>query len=154
VWAISAFNFGGVAGAIIVAMLVDRYGPFKVMPVLFGVGAAATFVLGGSLSIPEAYPMAFLSGFCGYGAAILMGSVAVLLYPTALRTFGVGCLLGVARWGAALGPTLLGGAKAAGMPAREMIWLAAVAPFIAMLCFLALARVQLAVSSRLAGQTD
>jgi hypothetical protein len=33
-----------------------------------------------------------------------------------------------------------------------MIWIAAVAPFIAMLCFLVLARVQSAVSSRLAKQ--
>jgi AAHS family 4-hydroxybenzoate transporter-like MFS transporter len=154
VWAVSAFNFGGIAGAIIVAMWVDRYGPFKVMPALFGIAAAATFLLGSSLSLPEAYPIAFVSGFCGYGAAILMGSVAVLLYPVSLRTFGVGCLLGVARWGAALGPTLFGWAKATGMPARELIWLAAVAPFIAMLCFLALARVQLTVSSRLAQQTD
>lgn len=154
VWAISAFNFGGIAGAIIVAMWVDRYGPFKIMPALFGLAAAATFVLGSSLSIPEAYPIAFVSGFCGYGAAILLGSVTVMLYPAPLRTFGVGCLLGVGRWGAALGPALLGWAKASGMPARELIWLAAVAPFIAMLCFFALARVQTAVSSRLARQAS
>jgi len=153
VWAISAFNFGGITGAIVIAMLVDRYGPFKVMPALFGVAAAATFLLGSSLSLPEAYPIAFVSGFCGYGAAILLGSVTVMLYPTSLRTFGVGCLLGVGRWGAALGPVLLGWAKAAGTPARELIWLAAVAPFVAMLCFLALARVQAVVSSHLAKQT-
>lgn len=142
VWAMSLFNFGGIVGAALAAACIDRYGPFKVMPVMFGIAAVATVMLGTLLSLPAAYPLVLFSGVGGYGAAMVLGSVTALIYPPRLRTFGVGCLLGVGRWGGAIGPTLLGWAKSAGLPTNELFWYAALAPCIALVCLLALARVQ------------
>jgi len=108
-WASVLVNTGGTLGALSWGMLMDRFGAFRVMSGV-GVSAAAAIVLVGLGNESRLLLLAalFVTGFCVLGAQIgayaLIGSV----YPTHLRSTGVGTVLGIGRVGSVLGP-LAGG---------------------------------------------
>ena len=81
-----------------------------------------------------------LSGISGSGASICLGSVAILIYPSSLRTIGVGCVVAIARLGAATGPLLIGMALRMGMMPSRLFYFAAFAAAIAGLCFFVLGK--------------
>ena len=138
---ISLFNFGGILGAVLSAPLFDRYGPRVLMPLLFGVASVATWFLGHSDAVSELYVAAAISGFAGYGGAMLLGTLAInVIYPAPLRTLGVGWMLGVGRCGAAVSPLVAGLAISSGIALSHVLWFAAGAIFLVMLCMLAITR--------------
>ena len=139
--ALNLFNFGGIAGALFAAALMDRYGPRIVMPLLFGLAAISMAMLGFSIPFPVLCLAALLSGLAGYAGAMLLGTLAVTLYPASLRTLGVGWMLGVGRFGSALGPLGAGFAIGAGLPIGRLFWFAAAAATFVMCSLLALVRV-------------
>ena len=131
VLAVSVFNFGGIVGALVAAALVDRYGPFRVLPLLFGVAAVSTAAL--EMSRPELGVLLLatgVSGFAGYGATMTLGPLVVLLYPGPLRTTAVGWALGVGRLGGALGPVGAGALLARGVDPGRLFYCAATAPLV------------------------
>lgn len=139
-WPFNLFSFGGILGALVSATLIDRHGPFRIMPLLFGTATVGAIVLGLSPSFSVLCLAAAASGFAGYGGAILLGPLALKLYPSALSVMGVGWLLGVGRLGGAVGPLTIGQAMSAGMPIGRSFWLAALATFLVMLCLFALGK--------------
>jgi AAHS family 4-hydroxybenzoate transporter-like MFS transporter len=108
-WASACVNTGGTLGALSWGVLMDRFGTFRVMSVV-GLSAAAAIVLVGVGNDSRLLLLGalFVTGFCVLGAQIgnyaLIGSV----YPTQLRSTGVGTVLGIGRIGSVLGP-LAGG---------------------------------------------
>ncbi len=108
-WASACVNTGGTLGALSWGVLMDRFGTFRVMSVV-GLTAAAAIVLVGVGNDSRLLLLGalFVTGFCVLGAQIgnyaLIGSV----YPTQLRSTGVGTVLGIGRIGSVLGP-LAGG---------------------------------------------
>lgn len=109
IYAAAIMNFGGVAGAIFLSRLLEKHSPFVVLGCTYA--AAAVFVVLVALSSVNA-PMllvaAFLAGFASSGAATGSNALAAALYPTAIRSTGVGWALGIGRAGAIAGPLVAG----------------------------------------------
>lgn len=143
VLAISLFNFGGIAGALLLGALMDRYGPLKVMPFALALASISTAVLDTVSAVPSLLLSAILlSGLAGYGAVMSLGALTVILYPASLQTLGAGWVLGVGRLGAALGPLGAGMALAVGLVVGHLFYFAAAAAAFAMLCLLLLGRIE------------
>jgi MFS transporter, AAHS family, 4-hydroxybenzoate transporter len=102
-------NIGGVIGTIGVGQLIDRFGSYSLLALIYLGGAVVTALVG--FAAPDFWTVAILSGFCG----LLMGgggsgliALAALTYPTFMRTTGIGWALGFSRFGSAVGPLLIG----------------------------------------------
>ena len=101
----------GIVGAFIIGPLMDRFGPYRVMSSLFGVGALFSIFLGLSLSWSSALLIAaasFGSGFCTSGVQKGGNALSIYFYPTALRSTGLGWGLGIGRIGAIVAPVSVG----------------------------------------------
>lgn len=140
--AISLFNFGGIAGAVIVGMLVDRIGPFKVVAPAYLLAAVALAGLAGAQNdLPLLLLAALISGLAAYGCGVCLGSLTILLYPPSLHASSAGWVLGVGRVGAALGPVGIAFALSLGLIPGQTFYFASAAAVLAAACLLALATV-------------
>ncbi len=105
-WATS----GGILAALILGPLMDRYGPYRVIVVLFFVGAAFLLLTGLSARSVAilATAMAFMATGSTSGIQKCINALMIFFYPTALRSTGLGWAFGVGRFGAMAGPVLAG----------------------------------------------
>lgn len=141
VLAIGLFNFGGIAGALILGVLMDRYGALRIVPIAFALAALGIATLDLARPIaPLFFAAAFLSGVAGYGGMTSLGALAAMLYPLDTRTTGIGWAMGVGRLGAAVGPLGTGFALAAGLEIGRLFYIAATAAAVVALCITLLAR--------------
>jgi MFS transporter, AAHS family, 4-hydroxybenzoate transporter len=107
-------NAGGIAGAIVLGRLIDRFGPIWILAAAYALAAAATAALGPlSSSTAVLLAVVFIAGFGVIGGQICMNAFAAAIYPTAIRSTGVGWALGVGRLGSIIGP-VMGGMLIAG----------------------------------------
>jgi AAHS family 4-hydroxybenzoate transporter-like MFS transporter len=102
-------NVGGVIGTIGVGQLIDRFGSYSLLALIYLGGAVVTVLVG--FTAPDFWFVAILSGFCG----LLMGgggsgliALAALTYPTFMRSTGIGWALGFSRFGSATVPLVVG----------------------------------------------
>lgn len=124
----AVLNLGGVVGAVVLARLLDRFSPFAVLGAAYAVSAAFIAVLSFSgASAPAMLIAASLAGFGVVGGQIGCNAVAAALYPTPIRSTGVGWALGFGRIGAIIGP-LVGGALLAQAWTPQALILLAAAP--------------------------
>ena len=132
----TAFNVGGVAGGASLAALIRRIGAIPVLSMTFGLTALA---IAGISQLGQAptliFPAVFLVGFGVVGAQFCLNALAADLYPTSIRSTGVGWALGVGRIGSVLGPLLGGVLLAWNWQPNELVF-ACIAP--AMLAALAI----------------
>lgn len=106
--AATLYHVGGTVGGLLMSVLLDRFG-FLVVAILFALAVPAIWALGVVPTTFGALAMfAGASGFAVLGAQFGNNAAAGLLYPTAVRSKGVGWALGVSRFGAIVGP-LAGG---------------------------------------------
>lgn len=117
---------GGTVGAILMALLMDRVGPYRVLAVSY-LGAAAIIGATGYL-MGDIYHLAaavFLIGFGVAGAQNGLNLVSATIYPTAARVTGVSWAMANGRFGSIVG-SMLGASliAAAGTPQVLFIWLA------------------------------
>ncbi len=125
-------SVGGIVAGIVSGPLMDRYNAYKVMALLY---------LGGSLlvaAIGVAGPAAlawvtFGAGFCVSGGQKSINALAVIFYPTQVRSTGVGWALGIGRFGSILGPVLAGGLLSWGWTTASLLQLAALPMLLAAL---------------------
>ncbi|WP_415769996.1 MFS transporter [Pseudomonas sp. LB3P38] len=118
--------FGGVVGGIVMALLMDRIGPWRVLPMLCLCGALTLAVTGTQLeSGPRLLTIVFLAGFSLTGTLNNLSILAATLYSTHCRATGVSWALGAGRAGAILG-SMLGGwiFTTAGDLEKFFIWIA------------------------------
>ncbi|ARS47325.1 4-hydroxybenzoate transporter [Ectopseudomonas mendocina] len=118
--------FGGVLGGIVMALLMDRYGALRLLPLLC-LGAAVALALTGTQlgSSAQLMLMVFAVGFTLTGALNNLSILASTLYPTHARATGVGWALSAGRTGSIIGSIL--GAwlfEASGGLQSFFIWLA------------------------------
>lgn len=128
---VSYFWMGGILGGLAAGMLIDRYGPYKVLVpgfVLAGVLTAAIGAVEGEGWL--ILLVVLLSGFGVVGAQLAMTALAANLYPTAARSTGIGWGLGIGRLGAVISPTVGGYAVSAQWSQSELFAAAAVPAFI------------------------
>ncbi|CAI2415219.1 MFS transporter [Serratia liquefaciens] len=117
---------GGTLGAILMALLMDRVGPYRVLALSY-LGAALVIGATGYL-MGDAYTLAatvFLIGFGVAGAQNGLNLVSATLYPTAARVTGVSWAMASGRFGSIVG-SMLGAwmIVAAGSSEMFFIWLA------------------------------
>src|SRR5262249_48388586 len=99
-----AFNLGGVAGAVVGAMAIARFGSKPTMLTMAGAAAASAFAL---RAMPVAagsdpLPMVVMLGVTGClinGVQTTMSALAAHAYPTAVRATGVGSAVAFGRIG-------------------------------------------------------
>jgi AAHS family 4-hydroxybenzoate transporter-like MFS transporter len=109
-------NLGSVAGCALGGQLVGRLKPYVILPLLF---IAAAFSVGALGYIRDSVVLlglfAALSGLLlGAGASGLL-SVAVFIYPSAMRATGVGWAMALGRMGQVTGPLVIGSLMADGL---------------------------------------
>jgi MFS transporter, AAHS family, 4-hydroxybenzoate transporter len=127
--AATLYHVGGTVGGLLMSVLLDRFG-LLVVAVLFAIAVPAIWALG---VVPTTFAglasLAGASGFAVLGAQFGNNAAAGLLYPTVVRSKGVGWALGVSRFGAIVGP-LAGGVMLGMNLPLEKLFLAAAAPMV------------------------
>jgi AAHS family 4-hydroxybenzoate transporter-like MFS transporter len=100
---------GGIAAGLATGPLMDRFGGYRVLAVLYAAGALFVALIGITVSsLPLLMAGTFAAGFCVSGGQKSINALAVIFYPPAMRSTGVGWALGVGRTGAILGPVMGG----------------------------------------------
>ncbi len=121
VMATSLFMFGGFAGVIAIMRPVDRFGLLPV-PILFAISIPAVGLIGVA-GLPE-WAIMTLVGVAGFGLiALQFGIIATesQVYPTYIRSWGVGLCFAFGRVGSVIGP-LVGGAMLARQVAVQSLF--------------------------------
>jgi MFS transporter, AAHS family, 4-hydroxybenzoate transporter len=143
IWTTVGFSCGGVVGAIAVGRLMDWYKPFPVLAgTLIGTAGAIALI---SHSIGNTWVLQAAVCLAGFGVAGCQNSlnmVSGMLYPTAIRSTGVGWSMGIGRIGSIVGPFLGGILLAAHWDVPMIIMVQTVPTLIAAICVLAIAKVR------------
>ncbi|MDW3686002.1 MFS transporter [Cupriavidus sp. CV2] len=157
VWAGTALWLGGVVGNLTLGWLVDRRGFGPVLLATFLTAGVAIASISRAYSLPAlAFAVIAVAGFCVLGGQSALNALAATFYPTAARSTGLGCALGVGRLGAILGPVIGGALMSLGWTTESLFLTAAIPVLFAMIATFAFWRgVPLTVpGGRIAGATQ
>lgn len=125
------FNLGGIAGGILLGRLMDKYGNYLTVGLAYAFGAV---FVGAAGFLTSSFPLLMLAillgGFCSVGTQVCGNALAAGLYPTAIRSTGVGWAYGVGRIGSIFGP-ILGGVLFALHWDMERVFLLSALPLVA-----------------------
>jgi AAHS family 4-hydroxybenzoate transporter-like MFS transporter len=123
------FYFGGIAGGITLSRLLDKRG-LAAIGVSFLMACPVVAAIGTpGLSHNMLSAAVFFAGFCILGNQLGLNAVSGLLYPTAIRSNGVGWANAIGRFGAIAGPMIGGSLIARHLPLQRL-FLAPVAPLL------------------------
>ena len=126
------FQVGGAIGAFVLGRVFDRMKSFIGLAAAYA-GAAACVVFigmaGSSLIVQTG--LVFATGVCVVGGQTGSNALAAELYPTSIRSTGVGWSLGIGRIGSIVGPMLGAILLSSQLGVRQVFWAAAVPPGIA-----------------------
>lgn len=117
----TTLQLGGVAGTVVMGPLIDRAGFQRVLvPSLLAAGAAIACF--GVTGLPPGllFPIAAVAGFGAIGSTPGLNALAATIYPTSLRSTGIGWSLGVGRVGGLVGPVLAGALLTTGWTSRGL----------------------------------
>ncbi|XVQ07574.1 MFS transporter [Spirillospora sp. CA-255316] len=131
----SLYNLGGVVGSVLVGLTADRIRrPYFLLGAIY---CAAVLVIAAIPVLKTSTTGMLLAicaaGFCVIGAQSSLSALASTVYPTSVRTTGMGWAFGVGRLGSILGPTLGGLFLSLGLGAITIISLMAIPAAIAAL---------------------
>lgn len=115
------FNLVGVAGALLLGVIVDRTGFRWSLLVAYAALAAAMFALGRSADIGAILALSAAAGFLVLGAQYALYSLAPMLYDPAVRAAGAGAAVGFGRFGSIIGPLLAGELRHVGWSAGRVL---------------------------------
>ena len=102
-------NFGSVCASALSGWLVNRFGAFKVLVPGFLLGGASLAWFGqATSSVTTLGAASLLAGFFVGGTGTGLIAVAADMYPTAIRSTGIGWAMGMGRVGQFFGPMLAG----------------------------------------------
>jgi MFS transporter, AAHS family, 4-hydroxybenzoate transporter len=123
----SMLQVGGVVGTFALGQFIDRFS-FRALALIYGVASIAVAAIGFSgHSIALTTIAVFCAGFCVVGGQSGSNALSATLYPTAIRSTGVGWALGIGRVGSIVGP-LVGGMMLARQMSNESVFVAAALP--------------------------
>ena len=124
-------GLGGFIGMAMAGRLLERWGALVLVPA-FLCGAVFTLLLGmvGTSVVLAAGCDALIGVFVGIGASGMI-ALASLVYPTSIRSSGIGWAMAMGRLGQVVAPLLAGAMLQAGWPIGRMFLFIAVAPLIA-----------------------
>ena len=131
---------GGIVGGLILSRGIDLKGVLAIAAV-FGLGVPLVASVGlGQQSATLAMLLTFGAGFCVVGGQTTLNALSGRLYPTFMRTNGVGWAHTVGRFGSVAGPVAGGLLIAYDVPTNEIFYFAAVPIFCAALACIAMSR--------------
>jgi len=122
------FQLGGSICALVIARFVDRMGLRPVL-LLMLLGIPTTAAIGYFATSPLLVWVTFASGFCLLGIQFGLNATSGVIYPTHVRSLGVGYAFGVGRFGAFGGPALGGLLIGMNLPLTNL-YLAAATPLV------------------------
>lgn len=130
------FQLGGSICALLMCRFVDKLGLRPVI-LLVLLAIPATASIGYFATSPLLIWATFASGFCLLGVQFGLNAVAGIIYPTHVRSLGVGYAFGIGRFGAFGGPALGGMLIGMNMPLQNL-YVAAAMPLVVSLvaCFI------------------
>lgn len=108
-WIMAASNGGAVLGALVIGLLMQRNRPYRVLAAALVAGGVCFTLFG--LALPSFGLVSLLQGVVQLlvgGSASGAVAVAAMLYPTSVRSTGVGWATGFGRLGSFLGPLAAG----------------------------------------------
>ena len=102
-------NVGGAIGPFIFAWMTRQWGSRYVLGTCFLLGAISMMILGQlSASLGLVMILSFFAGFFIVGGQISINALSSFMYPTVIRSTGVGWANGIGRAGSIIGPLLAG----------------------------------------------
>jgi AAHS family 4-hydroxybenzoate transporter-like MFS transporter len=113
------FPVGGTVGALALCRCVDRFG-IAVILLLALVGLPVCISLGMPMPALWLYGASFMSGVCVIGSQFALYAVAGMVYPTMLRSAGVGSAIGIGKLGSVIGSVLGGVLLAMHLPIADL----------------------------------
>jgi AAHS family 4-hydroxybenzoate transporter-like MFS transporter len=120
-------GMGAIAGVLLMALLVGRVGSPRYLAAAFTVGAGLVLLFAWGPLPNAAVPALLVLTGAGLGiGGVGQAAIAAMLYPTALRTTGVGWSSAMGRIGSIVGPGIAGFFLHLQWPARDIIAIAAV----------------------------
>ena len=138
----TAVQLGGMIGTFVLGGVVQRLGFVPVLAACFGTAAVSLAAIGEpGLGVPALAAVAFVVGWGVFGGQPGLNALAATYYPTDLRSSGIGAALGVARFGAILGPLVAGALLAHGWSGAALFRAAALPAVASTVAVLALRRV-------------
>ncbi|MBV9506878.1 MAG: MFS transporter [Acidobacteriia bacterium] len=128
----STLQVGGVLGALVLGSLINHFGFIKVLATCFTIACVSIAMIGQpGLSLRLLFLVVFLAGIGIVGSQSALNALAATLYPTDLRSTGIGSGLGVGRMGSIVGPVLAGQLISAHWTTHSLFLAAAVPALIA-----------------------
>jgi MFS transporter, AAHS family, 4-hydroxybenzoate transporter len=122
----SGFQTGGLIGTLLLGRVIDRLEPSAVLGAIFIAGTACIFLIGNAgTSVALLSVAVFAAGACVISGLIGLTAVAAALYPTAIRSTGIGWAIGTGRVGGIIGPVLGGLALSLKLPPQSVFQIAA-----------------------------
>ncbi|KAB0499147.1 3-(3-hydroxy-phenyl)propionate transporter MhpT [Pseudomonas vancouverensis] len=120
-WVQAAFSFGAAAGSVILGSLLDYWRAEQVVRLMYAGMILALL----ALCLAESYPLLLaaggLAGFFTIGGQLVLYTLATLVYPSEIRSTGLGFAVTSGRLGAMLGPLLVGHLLLQGMGSSAVI---------------------------------
>ena len=137
----SLVSWSGIVSTLVLGPVVDRIGAPRVCTALYVLAAVFVFAIG--LSGANVMLLAITitgAGMCIIGGQSFINVLSAVLYPTAVRSTGVGWALGVGRIGAIIGPVVGGMLLAAHFTPRNLFFMIAIPALVAALSMFILSR--------------
>jgi AAHS family 4-hydroxybenzoate transporter-like MFS transporter len=126
VLAATIFQFAGTAGGIAIMRPLDKFG-FIPVPILFGCAIPVVALIGTpGLSEPLILALVGAAGFCLLGLQFGNISSETAVYPTYIRSWGLGACFGAGRVGSVIGPLVGGWLISIHVPTQYLFYLAAI----------------------------
>lgn len=133
-------GLGALIGMGSVGRLIERFGSVRVLVPALVAGAVSIALTGltGTSVLGSAITMTLVGLFVGIGASGSI-SLAVLLFPSEIRSTGVGWSMGVGRLGQVVAPIVVGALIQHGVTVEQILFYTGVAPAVAALCIAVMA---------------
>jgi AAHS family 4-hydroxybenzoate transporter-like MFS transporter len=146
--ATAVFQGGGVVASLILGIFIDRFGAFRTVSLIYLMGAVSVALLGYSHSISIIMLVAFFSGAGIVGGQTGTNVLAASLYPTYIRSTGVGWGLGIGRIGSIAGPIFGGLMLSMHLPLTMIFLAAAISAFVGAAAIFLMGQSQAAMQER------
>ena len=134
------FQLGGTICALVMCRFVDRLGLRPVIALIL-LAMPATAAIGYYATSPALIWVAFASGFCLLGIQFGLNAAAGMLYPTHVRSLGVGYAFGIGRFGAFGGPAVGGLLIGMNLPLQQLYVFGAAPLIISLIACAAMIRI-------------
>ena len=121
-FAASLYAAGAIVSTLVLGPAITRFGAGRVLATSFVIGAISIAVVGGA-HLPYGWTLAVLAVAGGgfVGSQLGLNGFAAAIYPTEVRSTGIGWALGVGRLGGILGPVIGGMLLGAGLPPHDVL---------------------------------